>query len=313
MSINKIGYFQRAMRLTGNILMLGLIIFTLTQCESEIELDFSDFQPKLVINAQIGADSSFVIVIGESTTPVNPGVGAIPEGLEVTLTDLSNDKPVELYRENDKFVTGLSESVKPGVRYLIKASAPGYETVQAIAEVPEKIEVSEVRVEDFKIENSEVTIDKKNVSYTLSFAFDNLKASYVHFIFKQYSTLNSGGVNPGTLELEYRLTPEFPEESGYVRHVDNGVLVSIDEIQSHPIRFKFNDFTIDARDEKLGILEVEIRTVSPEYYWYFVSLQRQVETLKDPFAEPVPVFSNVNGGLGNFSGYNTRIVNVILE
>lgn len=307
------GYFHRSMRFAGDILIMAFVVLGFTQCESEIELDFSDFQPKLVINAQISADSAFVVVIGESTTPVNPETGMIPESIEVSITDLSTDELVELYRENDKFVTSPSNPVKPGVRYLIKASAPGYEPVQAVTQVPGKLNLNEVLVEDFKVLPSEVTPDKINVSYSLSFSFDVMDESYLHFIFKQYSTLNSGGVNPQVEQRVYPLTPEFPEESGYIRHIDNGVLVSVADVESHPIRFRFNDYTIDALNEKLGILEVEVRTVSPDYYWYFVSLARQIETLKDPFAEPVPVFSNINGGLGNFSGYNTRIVQVTLE
>jgi len=306
------GYFHGAMLLVGRILMLSALAFGLLQCESEIELDFNDFQPKLVINAQISADSGFVVVIGASTTPINPEPGDVPADLVVTLIDLGTDEPIEMYRENDQFLTGPTVTVKPGANYLIEASAPGYEPVQAITTVPENVEVEQVLVENFNIVESEVTPDKKNVSYSLSFEFKNNDASYLHFIFTQHTTITSGGVNP-TEELSYRLSPEFPEESGYVKHVDDGILVSIHELESYPIRFKFNDYTIDAVDEVLGELEVEVRTVSPEYYWYFVSLSRQLETLKDPFAEPVPVFTNVDGGLGNFSGYSSKTITLILE
>ncbi|GAB4422077.1 MAG: hypothetical protein OHK0039_37830 [Bacteroidia bacterium] len=50
-------------------------------------------------------------------------------------------------------------------------------------------------------------------------------------------------------------------------------------------------------------LRVELRAVSKAYYDYYVSAIRQLELQGFAFAEPVPIFNNISGGLGNVSGY----------
>ena len=294
-------------------ILLVMAVMSLWQCESSVELDYSDFKPKLVIISQMSADARFEISVSTSTTPTSVEKGEIPDGIVITLFDLSNDEEVPLYRENDLFVTGPDTYAKPGVDYYLRAEAPGFESVEAVTRVPENIEVSDLTVKDFILEPSDVTPDKSNVSYSLELGYDPSAAQYLHIIFTQHSRLKGGSVsNPVYEYYEYEIVPQFPEESGYVRHYDEGILVSLESVKANPITFEFKDYTIDAVDEELGIVEVEVRTVSPEYYYYFVSLTRQRITLQDPFAEPVPIFTNIDGGLGNFSSFSTITYEVSL-
>jgi hypothetical protein len=55
-------------------------------------------------------------------------------------------------------------------------------------------------------------------------------------------------------------------------------------------------------------LEIQLWNMSKELYDYQISLRVFNETSNNPFAEPLPVYSNVNGGLGIFAGYNASSV-----
>ena len=293
--------------------ILALLAIGIWQCESAIELDYSGFESKLVINAQMSADHRFEISVRTSTTPTAKGDGFVPEGLSLTLIDLSTKQEISLYRENDLFVTGPEIYAKPGVEYYVHARAPGYGSVEAYTSVPSNIEVNDLTVKDFLLEKSDVTPDKSNVSYSLELDLKTDASEYLHIIFTQHSRFVSGSLNNPVYEnYTYEILPQFPEESGFVRHIEEGILISIDDIKANPISFEFQDYTIDAVNEELGIVEVEVRTVSPEYYYYFVSVMRQRVTLQDPFAEPVPIYTNIDGGLGNFSSFSSVIYEVSL-
>ena len=52
---------------------------------------------------------------------------------------------------------------------------------------------------------------------------------------------------------------------------------------------------------------VELRTITQEYYKYHSSLARQLIVRQDPFAEPVTIYNNIEGGYGNFSGFSPDV------
>ena len=51
-------------------------------------------------------------------------------------------------------------------------------------------------------------------------------------------------------------------------------------------------------------LHVILRTTTEEYYKYNYTRDLQASTEDNPFAQPVQVFDNIEGGLGIFAGYN---------
>ncbi len=49
---------------------------------------------------------------------------------------------------------------------------------------------------------------------------------------------------------------------------------------------------------------VLLRTTTEEYYQYNVTQDLQASVESNPFAQPVQVFNNIEGGLGIFAGYS---------
>jgi hypothetical protein len=50
---------------------------------------------------------------------------------------------------------------------------------------------------------------------------------------------------------------------------------------------------------------IQLHTISKAYYDYAISFYKQNQAAKDFYAEPVSVFSNIEGGYGIFAGYNS--------
>ena len=60
---------------------------------------------------------------------------------------------------------------------------------------------------------------------------------------------------------------------------------------------------------KLVSITIELLHTDEAYYQYHRTLQ-QYRNTNNPFSEPILVFSNIEGGLGCFAGYNSKILNI---
>ncbi|AFK02323.1 hypothetical protein Emtol_1174 [Emticicia oligotrophica DSM 17448] len=76
----------------------------------------------------------------------------------------------------------------------------------------------------------------------------------------------------------------------------------------------FNGKTYRNRPSPLGAkLILELGNLSKEFYDYHTTLFRSNDVEDNPFAEAVPVYTNVKNGLGCFAGYNRTQLFITLE
>ncbi|MFD1144888.1 DUF4249 domain-containing protein [Larkinella insperata] len=61
------------------------------------------------------------------------------------------------------------------------------------------------------------------------------------------------------------------------------------------------------------VLTASLLHVNDDYFRYHQALAQQLEIESNPFAEPVPIPSNIQGGLGCFGAYNRSTVTVRLK
>ena len=54
-------------------------------------------------------------------------------------------------------------------------------------------------------------------------------------------------------------------------------------------------------------MDIRLNSISESYYKYLKSRQNHYETMEDPFAVPVIVFTNVEGGTGFLGGYSSDV------
>lgn len=79
--------------------------------------------------------------------------------------------------------------------------------------------------------------------------------------------------------------------------------VYVDEVQQPSFRNQY----------KTALLILNLLNTDQAYYAYQNGIVRQAQVAGNPFAEPVPLPSNINGGLGCFAGYNRSTVAVKLK
>lgn len=286
-------------RTTSIIFTLPLwLSLILLGCEASIDFP-THVEPKLSIIGQVapvGWWEEQRIYVYTSTALSDSSDFLPPANLEVFLT-ANSDTTIQLSSESsdgkDYFV--FPEGfIKSGNRYTIRASAPGLETVKASTIIPSPSTVTDLSIKTISIEPSELNDFKKNVRYTLQFKITHLPGNrYYHLVF--YNEFIG-------LANAVLVDPKLSDNQPFIHHYAYGVLMDRNNLKDDQL-LAFNFVDIVVEDHDLKKINVELRSVSAEYYKYHTSLARQLNSRDDIFGEPVTLFNNIQGGYGNFSGF----------
>lgn len=283
---------------------MGLIplgILLLSGCETSVDYQ-ANVSSKLTIVSQItpnGWDESRYVYVYASQSPSDSSQFYTPEHLDVNVT--TGDTIVHLLstiQKGKKIFIFPGGFLKSGLTYSIEASAPGFQTVEASTTIPSPSTISDLTIKTISIEQSELNQFKKNIRYTLQFKINHTEPNhYYHLVF--YNSY-VGLQNP------YLVNPELSDNQPFIHHYEYGVLLNRSDVRDdQTLIFNFVDWTVEGNDLKR--VYVELRSITEEYYKYHSSLARQLMVRQDPFAEPVTIFNNIDGGYGNFSGFATSV------
>jgi hypothetical protein len=286
----------------------ALMILALLGCASDIELDRSDFNPRLVVISSFFPGNAIRVTVSTTKTPEDNGNYSAPPGTTVRIV-APLDAAELLKKDADGGFITENPSLLAGTTYVVEARAPGFEEVTASTTIPKSSDLNTLHIEGAEFIESEVNDFKTNVRYDLSISLKHGLNQYYHLIF--YQTIDP--IDPDLSTYIYPVDPEYPEQNGYLSHHESGVLIDIDRVADpSEFRFSFSDYYF-SDIETFGAIFIEVRTISEEYYLYYTSLARQEISRKDPFAEPISIFNNVDNGFGNFSSYNYRIYSLFID
>ena len=273
-------------------------------CETALDLPNNNL-PKLTIISHLSSGTSgweeprvYVFV---SQSPSDSSSFEIPENVEVEVTELESDLSISLKQvtESGEPYFGFPKSfLKEGFSYTISAYAPGFESVRAITQIPTPSTISNLSISGITIEPSTKNEFKDIVRYSLSFDINHTGSNqYYHLVFyNQYAGLPA----------RYLVNPELTDDQPYLAHYDFGILIDrADLVPGEPLHFNFVDWVLE--NNELRRVFVELRSITKEYYKYHSTLARQLIVRQDPFAEPVTIYNNIEGGYGNFSGFSPDV------
>jgi hypothetical protein len=302
-------------RLLGILLLLPLAF----GCERELEFELRTAKPKLVVNSIFGQDSLFKV---EISTTAEPGQGNSINSLTdarifltedgVAISDLvldsasalpwsqmEGDRPVErtLYFQRSEF-----SRVRAGREYKILVSYPDYETAEATATVPRAARVN------FEPERSVTNLllgNRDLMEVRFSIADDGQPHYYA------IELVSVVGNNEKEEKAEF-----YSFETAFSQNLVDAGNVSGEGVwyfsqdgiyfSNSTFRGAEKEFSIFVDSQRLtgkDGLKLRIISLSEEFYQFARSYQQQQQNAGNPFAEPVPVYSNIENGLGIFAGY----------
>ena len=291
-----------------NLLPAFLILsaLTLSNCTKEIEFDEQDIAPRIVVNSLFTNDSIWSAHISRS-------VGV----LETTSYTTIDNASVNIFDDNANLVTTLTHqgdglytsptgvSPQPNQSYTIEASASGYESVNATNSIPSAVPIYQLDTVTSTNSDGETILEA-----TITFQDPpNISNYYMLEVYVTGTWINEW--EQDTIEIREPLQ------------------ISCDDINVETVnRFNFGDFentylylmlkdqNFDGENYSLTFSVInyaelkdldlfgEIRLVntSEEYFNYLKSFNMYQQTINNPFATPVQVYSNINNGMGIFAG-----------
>ena len=291
-----------------NLLPLLLIFsaLTLSNCTKEIEFDEQDIAPRIVVNSLFTNDSIWSAHISRS-------VGV----LETTSYTTIDNASVNIFDDNANLVTTLTHqgdglytsptgvSPQPNQSYTIEASASGYESVNATNSIPSAVPIYQLDTVTSTNSDGETILEA-----TITFQDPpNISNYYMLEVYVTGTWINEW--EQDTIEIREPLQ------------------ISCDDINVETVnRFNFGGFentylylmlkdqNFDGENYSLTFSVInyaelkdldlfgEIRLVntSEEYFNYLKSFNMYQQTINNPFATPVQVYSNINNGMGIFAG-----------
>jgi hypothetical protein len=280
-------------RKTITLIILITSLATNWSCIEEVtNVNLPSMQPKLVVNTYISPGDSIDVKVYKSRPlfneqDVSPYMDYFPPVLNavVTISDENgNQKSIPLLQQKEIYSISPSQFIiEEGKTYSLTVSAPGLTPANATTTIP-----------DFKTSFLEVNID--TVTSTSQFGYNT---SEIVIWGKLEDQTN--------LKNYYRIMYYFYEngylfsQNDYNRQVENEFFSDAGS-NDGKVNFKFKTW-FSPWD---SILIVALNT-DYNYYTYHKSMLK-FET-GNPFAEPIPVYSNIDKGLGVFGSFiKTQIV-----
>ncbi len=311
------------------LIRLTSIIFLLLlfwSCEEVVELDL-EFDSKVVVVSEIAPNRRVEVNLSRSRSILSEEPTEYIGGAEVSIenrrigqtielffqkgdtTDTSNpnNTQIPLYLAEERNLIGGSNN------YELNVKVAGEEPISAITTIPERVNIQSLNVTNFE-KNLDPRVDNQfKINFDFGFIHNPLIANNYHLVaYFIYDTFDEPA-EPGADTSFYSLiqTPiveDLAVESPYTFDFENGVLIQGDDISEGTNNFNVElsvsfdtNFPTEASNPQLI---VELRNTNFDYHDYHFKLSRQ-RSQRDPvLAQAILIPSNINNGLGIFSGYN---------
>lgn len=309
------------------VLLAGAASLAGCDFEQVIDLPMPAYEPRLVVGAFPTPDSVFTARVGRTVSALDSGpryqgrllvrnarVALLAE--DGTWLDSLRYVPGAWEGQGGMYRSARGLAPTPGAAYRLVVEAPGYPAVRAATVLPEPVPFTATLLGEHAGEYGE-----RRYRIAVSFV-DPPGARTYHLRIAQAVALDDGATRQSPLSFESTdpiLRRGFAEldegvdfdfEPGGRRYpFYNGALFRNATFAGEP-----RTITLEARTYGGGFynlaagsptpqLTVTLSTLSADYTRYQQTLALQDRSGDNPFVEPVPLHSNVEGGHGVFAGY----------
>jgi hypothetical protein len=282
-----------------------LFLASLVSCESIIEYELPQTDPKMVLNCYFNNDSVWEVKIYESKNILENDDYKFVPGASVEIADQNRTVYPLTYIGLGKYISLNNDKPLIGSTYTISAVHPSYDDVSATSTLPTKVDILSIDTNSVtlygypELESKISFLDPKNENNYYS-----LKLIYSSVTVFQYDSLFADTISSSWPLYYYSNESQFTDTWIYTAdgivfsdELFDGKTYNLTIISEKPYLFN-NEFETVISAE----LQYELESVSEEVFLYKKSLEEQNFANYDPFAQPVQVFNNITGGFGIFGG-----------
>ena len=319
-----------------NIIYIPLLCLSFSACEIVVDLDIPQYEPVLVLNSVVRADS--IIEVNLSNSVGSFELNQIKDITDANINVFENDQFIgemeytfiglnegegefdyqtgEYIAIDSLYAYVLNQLPKVDSEYRFEVSHDAYENVQASTKLTKPISF---------VSHDISNIGDQSGLYKLSFTFNDEPGEHYY----RLRLINKTNQSSQFTEFQYNYPMEFETSDPSIisSSVSEGggqeeVVVSSGDALFDDVLFDGEEKTISIDfsnwyyldDETSNSIYLELSSISKDYFDYMYSYQRQLNYYGgELFAgEPVQVFTNVQNGLGILGASNKTSVKLIL-
>ncbi|MFC5412137.1 DUF4249 domain-containing protein [Larkinella bovis] len=315
--------------------LFALMLLVTMACQNLVtEIDPSNLPPldrKLVVNGYLSPQDTVlaVSVSGSQTvlgqiitdsvnTVQNATVVIASEGQTITL---SYDADRRVYTAQTRQFPVLS-----GKTYTLQVDAPGFETVTSACTVPASVPVSQLVLDSVQTFSGEGAEPRWTYSVRAVWQDPAGETNYYRVAgygesMSRVSRFPTAHIDPTDPTVLTRGLIGFGRLEQFVtdQNQDGQTLVSTRGEVPLFFDYSFYDdstqstYTGNAPFSKPLTIRVSVLQTDENYYQYHRARQQQRQSANNPFAEPILMPSNIEGGLGCFAAYNRSTAVLVIN
>lgn len=293
----------------------SLIIFShlfLLSCESLIKEFDPSFLPetdsKLVVACFISPQDTILAAKVTETKVLIGSNGDIKDDITNATVSLSDGSKIIQLIYNTKLgyyrAIPTALPILAGKTYTITVSTPDGRKINASTIVPKSTDIKDVKIDSTKVNNFQQGNSVTNTEYEVKVIWQD-KAGEINYyraisefiiLYRIPDPKNGKNVinTPVSTFIDLRTIDD--------KDVDGQILSLNRNFLATNIGANIQGQQID-QNKRLNKIKVGLFQTDIHYYNYHTSLRRQREN-NNPFAEPVLLYTNINGGFGCFGAYN---------
>jgi len=259
-----------------------LFIFLLVRCQKEVtNIKLPETNPKLVAGCFISPQDTLIVVTLTRSNPIfgsghNSSNNSFVTDASVIISNGINAVAVPYNNTNWQYELQASAfPVLSGKTYYLNISTPKGENVSARCAVPPS-NLSSMTIDFIDTTSSE---QKINVKWT-----DIPNQINYYRVFAQTVMQDS-----------------FMNDTTYFEMYSDNSLQNDNEKDGQEMSSKLNAYSSYGGTNNIIGYDFYLLNIDEEYYKYYRSLENF--SYGDPFSEPSPLYTNINGGLGVFAAY----------
>ncbi len=314
-----------------------LLFLTCVSCETVVEVDSPDYDSEPVVTSFFSSDSTWSVIMHKSLG-ASARVNILEEYISdasIKIMDGSNMVDHLSYQGLGRYVSNTGRLPTNGIKYTLVVEFPNQPTIQATSEAPLPVQITDYSIEPLapSLDIPDAEYNRSKYKFRISFS-DMIGANYYRIAVYRFVS-NRYGLEENDPDSVYRQIWMDESSPGWSCGYSEDVEVDIDPVNGSGTvggesdcaeefvvtdrlfdgkNYSWTATTLDlSRGSGRNELLVIISSLSEDYYEYLLSLERN--EFYDPLTqEPIPVYSNVTGGLGVFAGYtNTTLVFPIFQ
>jgi hypothetical protein len=287
-------------------LLLFFSIYALCSCDKDIEYKFKAFKSQMVVNGLISPEDGLLVRVSRSVTPDADTASfssLFINDAKVKLVQSSGKEILLRFTINGEYISQDSFFPQPKTSYILIVTHPDFGIVESEPVIiPQKIQIESIKADfsDRLSINDEQLVQYKiklkddlavknfyNLQFFNNYATINRRTSASNVFLKNLSTLNA------CQSYDYQTMPYFNDQCFNGKTAE---LIYETEVENLLI-------ATGGKRVLPTTMEVNLLSLTETAFNYYRS-RKVPEDFEHTFSDPLPLVSNMKGGLGIFIAYS---------